>query len=109
LSLVSSKRQPSTWKDVDWLRSITKLPLLLKGILDDRGHRLDDVRPAADAAVDEDRNPAHALGDRRQRVDGRGDGVQITRTVIRDDDPRRAMLGAELRVSVRELDRSVLW
>lgn len=25
---------PVTWKDVEWLRSITKLPILLKGILD---------------------------------------------------------------------------
>jgi 4-hydroxymandelate oxidase len=30
-----------TWKDVDWLRSITKLPILLKGIL-----RADDARLA---------------------------------------------------------------
>lgn len=40
LSLVSMKRQPATWKDVDWLRSITKLPVLRKGILDDRDAQL---------------------------------------------------------------------
>ncbi len=34
LSVVSPKRQAVTWSDVDWLRSITKLPVLLKGILD---------------------------------------------------------------------------
>jgi 4-hydroxymandelate oxidase len=27
-------RFPTTWKDVDWIRSQTKLPLVLKGILD---------------------------------------------------------------------------
>ncbi|HEV8659583.1 MAG TPA: alpha-hydroxy acid oxidase [Thermoanaerobaculia bacterium] len=34
LSVVSATREPITWRDVDWLRSITKRPLLLKGILD---------------------------------------------------------------------------
>ncbi|HJT17470.1 MAG TPA: alpha-hydroxy acid oxidase, partial [Thermoanaerobaculia bacterium] len=34
LTLVSMKREPASWSDVDWLRSITKLPVLLKGILD---------------------------------------------------------------------------
>ena len=36
-------RYPTTWKDIDWVRSQTKLPLVLKGILDpddaDRGIR----------------------------------------------------------------------
>ena len=27
-------RFPTTWKDIDWFRSLTKLPLVLKGILD---------------------------------------------------------------------------
>ena len=27
-------RYPTTWKDIDWVRSQTKLPLVLKGILD---------------------------------------------------------------------------
>ncbi len=35
LSVVSATREPITWADVEWLRSITRLPLLLKGILDD--------------------------------------------------------------------------
>ena len=34
LSVVSGTREPITWRDVDWLRKQTKLPLLLKGILD---------------------------------------------------------------------------
>jgi len=34
LSVGSATRVPITWRDVDWLRSRTKLPLLLKGILD---------------------------------------------------------------------------
>jgi 4-hydroxymandelate oxidase len=34
LTVVSPKREAITWKDVEWVRSITKLPLLLKGILD---------------------------------------------------------------------------
>ncbi len=39
-------RYPATWADVDWLRSITKLPVLLKGILDPA-----DAGRAADAGV----------------------------------------------------------
>lgn len=34
LSVVSPTREAVTWSDVDWLRSQTKLPILLKGILD---------------------------------------------------------------------------
>ena len=51
LSLVSSKRQPGTWKDVDWLRSITRLPVLLKGILDDRDAQLGVEHGAAGIIV----------------------------------------------------------
>ena len=36
-----------TWDDIDWLRSLTKLPLVLKGICHG-----DDARRAADAGVD---------------------------------------------------------
>ncbi|HUJ13671.1 MAG TPA: alpha-hydroxy acid oxidase [Thermoanaerobaculia bacterium] len=36
LSLVTMKREPASWNDFDWLGSITRLPVLLKGILDDR-------------------------------------------------------------------------
>jgi 4-hydroxymandelate oxidase len=33
--IFSSARDPNvTWKDVDWLRSITRMPLVLKGVLD---------------------------------------------------------------------------
>ena len=34
LTVVSGKREPVTWRDVEWLRSMTDRPLLLKGILD---------------------------------------------------------------------------
>jgi 4-hydroxymandelate oxidase len=51
LSLVSAKRQPSSWKDVDWLRSITRLPVLLKGILDDRDAQLGVEHGAAGIIV----------------------------------------------------------
>lgn len=34
LTVVSPKREAITWSDVEWLRSITRLPILLKGILD---------------------------------------------------------------------------
>lgn len=34
LSVVSPRREPVTWRDVEWLRSIVSRPLLLKGILD---------------------------------------------------------------------------
>ncbi|MGZ8852586.1 MAG: alpha-hydroxy acid oxidase [Thermoanaerobaculia bacterium] len=40
LSVVSATREPIGWSDVDWLRSQTKLPLLLKGILDADDARL---------------------------------------------------------------------
>ena len=36
-----------TWKDVAWLRSVTRLPLVLKGVV-----RADDARRAASAGVD---------------------------------------------------------
>lgn len=36
-----------TWKDVEWLRGITKLPILLKGIL-----RADDAKRAAEIGVE---------------------------------------------------------
>ena len=33
LSVVDGKREPLTWRDVEWLRSIVTVPLLLKGIM----------------------------------------------------------------------------
>lgn len=39
--------KPLTWDDLDWLRSLTRLPLVLKGICDP-----DDARRARDAGVD---------------------------------------------------------
>jgi 4-hydroxymandelate oxidase len=44
---VSAKREPVTWRDVEWLRSIARRPLFLKGILDAR-----DAERAAGAGAD---------------------------------------------------------
>ena len=35
LSVVSAKREAITWQDLEWLRSLTRLPVIVKGILDD--------------------------------------------------------------------------
>ena len=32
--IMDPRRVPATWKDVEWLRAFTKLPVILKGILD---------------------------------------------------------------------------
>jgi hypothetical protein len=51
--------------------------------------RFDHVRPAPDAAIDNQRHAAlHSLGDQRKRVDSRGHGVQIACAVVGDDDSR---------------------
>lgn len=47
LQWVSTFGQPVTWDDLAWLRTLTKLPLLAKGIC-----HPDDVRRARDAGVD---------------------------------------------------------
>jgi 4-hydroxymandelate oxidase len=47
LGVISPKRVAVTWADVDWLRSIAGLPLLLKGILDP-----DDAALAIDHGAD---------------------------------------------------------
>lgn len=47
LKWVSTFGQPVTWDDVSWLRTLTKLPLVVKGIC-----HPDDVRRARDAGVD---------------------------------------------------------
>ena len=47
LSVVSGKREPITWRDVEWTRSIARRPLLLKGILD-----ADDAENAVSAGAD---------------------------------------------------------
>ncbi|MGB5149024.1 MAG: alpha-hydroxy-acid oxidizing protein [Mycobacterium sp.] len=47
LKWVSTFGQPVTWDDVTWLRSLTTLPLLVKGIC-----HPDDVRRARDTGVD---------------------------------------------------------
>ncbi len=61
--------------------------------------RLDDVRAAPDAAVDEHLDPAvDGVDDLGQRVDRRGDAVELPAAVVRDDDPRRAVLAGEPRV-----------
>ena len=47
LKWVSTFGQPVTWDDVTWLRSLTRLPLVVKGIC-----HPDDVRRARDTGVD---------------------------------------------------------
>jgi len=42
--------QSLTWKDVDWLKSITKLPLVVKGVMNGRDARL-AIRHGADAII----------------------------------------------------------
>ena len=67
------------------------------------GERLDDVRAAADAAVDEHLDAAvDRLDDLGQRVDRRRDAVELPAAVVRDDDRRRAVLAREPRVLGRE-------
>jgi len=46
LSVVSATREAITWKDVEWLRANTRLPLLLKGILD-----ADDAQRAVESGA----------------------------------------------------------
>ena len=61
--------------------------------------RLDDVGAAADAAVDEHLDPTvDRLDDLGQRVDRRGDAVELPAAVVRDDDPGGAVLAREPRV-----------
>lgn len=47
LTTTSTTRQPVTWRDVEWLRTIVHVPLLLKGILTP-----EDAIRAADAGAD---------------------------------------------------------
>ena len=65
--------------------------------------RLHDIRPAADAAVEQHRQPARdRLHHLRQRVDRRRHAVELPPAVVRDDDPRRAVLAREARVLARQ-------
>jgi 4-hydroxymandelate oxidase len=47
LSVVSAQREPITWRDVEWLQSIARVPLLLKGIM-----TADDAARAIDHGAD---------------------------------------------------------
>lgn len=47
LAIVNAKRLAVTWRDVEWLRSIAHVPVLLKGILDP-----DDAERALDRGTD---------------------------------------------------------
>jgi 4-hydroxymandelate oxidase len=47
LSVVSAQREPITWRDVEWLQSIVRVPLLLKGIM-----TADDAARAIDHGAD---------------------------------------------------------
>ena len=50
--------------------------------------RLDHIRPAPDAAVHQDEGAiADRLDDLGQRVERRSDPVELTASVVRDDDP----------------------
>ena len=61
--------------------------------------RLDHVGSPADAAVEEDLGaPGRRLHDLGQRVEGRGDPVELAPAVVGDDDPRAAVLAGEQRV-----------
>jgi 4-hydroxymandelate oxidase len=47
-SYIAERLDPSvSWKDVAWLRSVTRLPLVIKGVV-----RADDARRAADSGVE---------------------------------------------------------
>lgn len=45
--VLAPERTSITWKDISWLRSVARVPLVLKGILDP-----DDVEPALEAGAD---------------------------------------------------------
>jgi 4-hydroxymandelate oxidase len=47
IDLANPARVPVTWRDVEWLRSIARVPVLLKGILD-----ADDAERAIEAGAD---------------------------------------------------------
>lgn len=77
--IMDPRRVPATWKDVEWLRAFTKLPLILKGILDPDDAEL-AIQSGAEAVVisnhggrNLDTAPAtiEALPDVVERVQGR--------------------------------------
>jgi 4-hydroxymandelate oxidase len=79
LSVVSAQREPITWRDVEWLQSIARVPLLLKGIMtaDDAAraidHGADGVVVSNHGARNIDTVPAtiDALPEVAERVDRR--------------------------------------
>src|ERR1043166_5272596 len=61
--------------------------------------RLQDVRAPPDSSVHEHGGTAgNPIDDRGQRVDRRRNGIEISRPVIRHDDPMRSLTHADLRV-----------
>ena len=67
------------------------------------------VNAAAVAAVEEDLAPvADGLDDLRERVEARGHAVELAAAVVRDDDPRGAVLAGEHGVLRREHARGAL-
>src|SRR5262249_6018392 len=61
--------------------------------------RLDHVRAAAEAGIDQDRDaPVHRVDDLRQGVDGGAAGILAARAVIGDDDAVEPGIGGEHRV-----------
>ena len=75
-----------TWKDIEWLRGISRVPLILKGVLSP-----EDASTAADSGSGHHRveprrqEPRHRAGDHRRLAAGRGRGGR-TRA---DSDGRR--------------------
>jgi 4-hydroxymandelate oxidase len=78
-AIMDPRRVAATWKDVSWLRALTRLPIVLKGILDAEDAELGIQAGAAGIIVSNhgarnlDTTPAtiDALPDVAERVDGR--------------------------------------
>ena len=78
-AIMDPRRVAATWKDVEWLRALTRLPVVLKGILDAEDAELAIQAGAAGIIVSNhgarnlDTTPAtiDALPDVAERVDGR--------------------------------------
>ena len=102
-----------TWRDVEWLRSITKLPVLIKGICrgDDAKHAIASgaggiiVSNHGGRQLDTSRPTIRALPEVVEAVDGQVD-VLIDGGIRRGTDVVKALaLGA----SAVQIGRPVLW
>jgi 4-hydroxymandelate oxidase len=87
---------------VDWLRSITKLPLLLKGILDPDDALLAVEHGAAGVIVSN-----HGGRNLDTLAIGGADGVARAIAILREElGTAMALLG---RATIADVDRSVIW